>query len=134
MSKRIGSHLDSLVYDASVAAEALTKLTPKTIPITKDEALRVGEDFAALVRKRIDPDARVYVFGSTVKGEAHANSDIDIAVISDVFGNDVMKAYVVLSMLANEVCWDIEIHAIAPVDWLKGDPHVYEIKKWGIPA
>ena len=49
-----------------------------------------------------------------------------------MFGNDVVRAYVVLSMLADEVSWDIEIHAIAPVDWQKGDPHVLEIKKWGI--
>ena len=134
MSKWVGADLSSLIYDASIAAEAVVKLVQKASPTTKEEALRTGAVFANLVRERIDPNAQVYVFGSTIKGEAGLNSDIDIAVISEVYGNDVMRAYVALSMLANEVSWDIEVHAVAPIDWKKEDPHVLEIKKWGIPA
>ena len=33
-----------MVYDASVAAEAEKKLAPKTRPITKDLALKVGAE------------------------------------------------------------------------------------------
>jgi len=129
-----GTDLSSIVYDASIAAEATVKLAPKASPITKEDALRTGAAFASLVREQIDADALIYVFGSTVKGEASIYSDIDIAVITEAYGNDVMQAYVALSMLASEVSWDIEVHAIAPNDWRRGDPQVLEIRKWGIPA
>ena len=134
MYKRAYADLSTIVYDASIAAEATVKLAPKASPITKEDALKTGAYFATLVREKIDPNALIFVFGSTVKGEANINSDIDIAVITEAFGNDVMSAYVALSMLANEASWDIEIHAVAPIDWQRGDPHVLEIKKWGIPA
>ena len=132
MSRHAGADLSTVVYDASIAADAEKKLAPKAHPITKDGALKVGAEFAALVRERIDSDAIIYVFGSTIKGEAKLDSDIDIAVVSQTYGNDVMGAYVELSLLAELVNWDIEVHSVAPVDWQKGDPHVHEILKWGV--
>ena len=50
----VGTDMSSLVFDAYIAAEAAIKLAPKAVPITKDEALRIGEDFATLVRVRIE--------------------------------------------------------------------------------
>jgi len=134
MRKEPGASLDGIIYDERIAAEAALKLAPKTSPITREDALKIGGEFAYLVRERIDPDALVVVFGSTVKGEALPNSDIDIAVVTESFGNDVMGAYAALAAIARIVSWDIEVHAVAPFDWQKGDPHVLEIKRWGIPA
>ena len=116
MKKQIGASLDGLIYDEQTAAEATLKLAPKTSPITRESALKIGGEFACLVRERIDPDALVFVFGSTVKGEAKLNSDIDIAVVTEAYGNDVTLMYVALSKIADEVSWDIEVHAVAPIN------------------
>jgi len=102
--------------------------------ITKEEALLTGRQFAEQVRKRIDPDALVFVFGSVIKGTAHTGSDIDIAVVSKNFDNDIIREGAKLSSLAQSISWDIEVHAIAITDWCKGDPHVFEVKRWGIPV
>lgn len=48
-----------------------------------------------LVRE-VDPKARVYLFGSVVRGEATAASDIDILVVTELFArrHDMMvKVY-----------------------------------------
>ena len=132
MKKHVGADLSTIVYDARIAAEAEKRHATKTQPITKNRALKIGAEFASLVREHIDSEAIIYVFGSTIKGEAKIDSDIDIAVISHLYGDDVMASYVALSLLAEHVNWDIEIHSVSPIDWIKGDPHVHEIKMWGI--
>jgi len=122
----------SIIFDPAIAATASGRLVKKTSPITKEKALEVGKDYAALVRARIDPDALVYVFGSTVTGNANQSSDIDIAVVSKTNDSAVYDAFATLSILADEVSWDIEVHVVATTDWRKGDPHVLEIQRWGI--
>jgi predicted nucleotidyltransferase len=124
--------VNSIIIDPAVAAKAVMKLTGKTIPITKDDALRIGRDYASIVRHRIDPNALIFVFGSTVMGSADINSDIDIAVISKTNDTAIYDAFANLSILADEVSWDIEVHAVATTDWEKGNPHVLEIQKRGI--
>jgi len=123
---------NSIIFDPEIAAEAALRLTRKTSPITKEEALEVGKDYASLVRARVDPDALVFVFGSTVTGNADLNSDIDIAVVSKTNDYAIYDAFANLSVLADEVSWDIEVHVVATKDWHKGDPHVLEIQRWGV--
>jgi len=122
----------SIVFDPAIAATAASRLAKKTSPITKEKALEVGKDYAALVRSRIDPNALVFVFGSTVTGNANLDSDIDIAVVSKTNDSAIYDAFASLSILADEVSWDIEVHAVATTDWCKGDPHILEIKRLGI--
>jgi len=122
----------SIVFDPAIAATASGRLAKKTTPITKEKALDVGKDYAALVRAHIDPDALVFVFGSTVTGNANLDSDIDIAVVSKTNDSAIYDAFATLSILADEVSWDIEVHVIATTDWHKGDPHVLEIQRHGI--
>ena len=71
-----------LTVDPAVAERAAKRYYRKSTPISKSKALKIGKDYATLVRSRVDPDALVFVFGSTVTGEANPNSDIDIAVVS----------------------------------------------------
>jgi len=124
--------INSIVFDPTVAAEASVRLAKKSSPITKENALRVGKDYAALVRTRVDPDALVFVFGSSVTGDADLNSDIDIAVVSKKNDSAIYDAFANLSILADEVSWDIEVHAVAAIDWRKGNPQILEIQKRGI--
>jgi len=122
----------TIVFDPAIAENAAIRLAKKTSPITKEKALEVGKDYAALVRARIDPDALVFVFGSTVTGKANLDSDIDIAVVSKTNNSAIYDAFASLSILADEVSWDIEVHAVATTDWRRGDPHVLEIQRRGI--
>jgi len=122
----------SIVFDPAIAVTAASRLARKTSPITKEKALEVGKDYAVLVRARIDPDALVFVFGSTVTGSADLDSDIDIAVVSKTNNSAIYDAFATLSVLADEVSWDIEVHAISTSDWHRGDPHVLEIQRRGI--
>jgi predicted nucleotidyltransferase len=132
--KYAGVDISNLFFDPTVAAEAAVKLASKSSVITRDDALKIGGEFAARVRERVDPAALVFVFGSTVKGEANLKSDIDIAVVSETNGGDIYAAFANLSCIAHEINWNIEVHAVAPVDWREGAPHVLEIQKWGIPV
>jgi predicted nucleotidyltransferase len=122
----------SIVFDPKLAAEVAYKLAQKTSPITKEKALEIGKDYATLIREQIDPKAQVFVFGSTVAGSANLDSDIDIAVVSKTNDEAIYDAFANLSLLADKVSWDIEVHAVATTDWHKGNPQVLEIKKDGI--
>ncbi len=54
-------------------------------PPTRDEGLRLVRRLRdRLVQHRL-PVRQVYLFGSVAKGESHAWSDIDVAVICDPF-------------------------------------------------
>lgn len=134
MGRYAGVDLGSLVFSRDVAEQAAIKLAPKTSAITQDEALKISADFASRVREQIDSDALVFVFGSTVRGSVNLNSDIDVAVVSKKNDADIIEAAVALSGIARDVSWDIEVHTVACEDWRNGNPHVFEIQKWGIPV
>jgi predicted nucleotidyltransferase len=100
--------------------------------ITKNEAIEIGTKFASLIRAQLDKDAKVFIFGSTVTGKARLGSDIDVAVVSKMYDYDMVRAGAKRSQLARKVDPDIEIHDIHPIDWRNGDPHVLEVRRWGI--
>jgi predicted nucleotidyltransferase len=126
------AELNTVIIDKKIAEAAKIKLAPKTTPITKEEALIIGKKFAERVRNELDNNAMIFVFGSTIKGEADLNSDIDIAVVSKEYGDDVMKGCVLLGRIADDISWDIEVHTVAQTDWINENLHTFEIKKWGV--
>ena len=132
MKKNAGLDLSTIIFSPVIAAEAAIRFAPKAIAITKAEALYASKQFAEQVRKRIDSDARVFLFGSMAKGTAGVDSDIDVAVVSQKFSDDIVAESVRLNRLAREISGDIEVHTVAYADWRKGDPHVLEIQKWGV--
>ena len=129
IKNNIGTDLSNLelksINDSSISAR-------RTSVITQEEALDIGRRFAAQIRAKVDPGARIFAFGSVIKGNAGLESDIDIAIVSKVFDGDYFREAGRMSGLAQSVSWEIEIHAVTEMDWSKGDPHVLEIKKWGI--
>jgi predicted nucleotidyltransferase len=124
-----GADLSTIIYNMAVSTR---QIPDRTSVITREEAIDAGRQFASQVRDRVDPDARIFVFGSAIKGNAHVKSDIDIAVVSKAFDGDYFREAGRVSGIARNVSWDIEVHAIMSIDWLKGDPHVLEIQKWGV--
>ncbi|MEZ0319678.1 MAG: nucleotidyltransferase domain-containing protein [Pyrobaculum sp.] len=39
----------------------------------------------------LDPDAEVYLFGSAARGSMRPDSDVDVLVVSDLYGGDLRK-------------------------------------------
>ena len=100
--------------------------------VTKDLAVQLAKQFAVLVRNEFDNNAKVYMFGSAARDEMDDDSDIDIAVVSEVFTDDVVSNRVVLMGLAQTISWDIEPHPIIAEYMIKTTPFTEEIKSDGI--
>ena len=65
---------------------------------------------------KLDPNAELMLIGNYVRGDFRANSDIDVLVISDVYGDDPHK-YVELVMriiekISEEVLILFEFHVV----------------------
>ena len=58
----------------------------------------------------IDPNARVYVFGSVVRGDYTASSDIDLLVVTS---NSKLK-YDIMVAVYKEVDAPVELHVTTP--------------------
>ena len=129
---RKGADLSTLVFDSTVAENASILIAPRNSSISRDEAINTARKYAELLRTHLFNDARVFVFGSTISGNASINSDIDVAIVSENINDNLFDADFKLNELARAVSWDIEVHALAWEDWCKGDPHVLEVMKWGV--
>ena len=77
--------------------------------------------------------ARLIIFGSQAKKKAKPWSDIDVCVVSDIFGINRHTERVRLMRLTDEASMDIEPHPYHPRDLAdKWDPLAQEIRKYGI--
>jgi len=132
MKKYIGADISELKIDESITAKGKNSLIPKASVITVDDAISLCKEYAQLVREQIDSNALIFLFGSIIKGTANTGSDIDTAIVSKKLDDDFFAVAARLSSLAHNFSWDIEVHAIAYEDWRKGNPHVFEIQKWGV--
>ncbi|MCX8188635.1 MAG: nucleotidyltransferase domain-containing protein, partial [Nitrososphaeria archaeon] len=60
--------------------------------------------------KDIDPNAKVYLFGSTTRGKATAASDIDILVVTDL----IERRYDMMVRVYKAVEEPVELHVATP--------------------
>ena len=87
-----------------------------------------------LIKKNIPVDLLV-LFGSYAKGNFHEDSDLDIAVISPVFGKNRLFERIHLMNISAKIDSKIEPHPISTKDWKEGWKEiVHEINKTGIPV
>jgi len=76
---------------------------------------------------------RIGVFGSYARGEQSEGSDIDICVVSSIFGKDRLKERVMLMNIRSENDDLIEPHPFSPEDFSNPyDPLAYQIKNHGL--
>ena len=73
----------------------------------KEQVIDIVREYKRLVNTAID-DAQVYLYGSYSKGNAHANSDIDVAVVVPQVKGDWLDVSAQLWMLAPQVNYQIE--------------------------
>jgi predicted nucleotidyltransferase len=92
---------------------------------------RIIRRFLAAVGKERRVTA-AYVYGSEARGHAGAWSDIDVAIISPDFVDDLFAAQVTLMKLAAKTDDRIEPRAFTPEGFTPNDPLASEIQKTGI--
>ena len=80
--------------------------------ISYESAMEIAVQFAQRIRAELDSQAEVYLFGSVVTEKNNSQSDIDIAVVSRVFTNDVCANYTRVNKLAFRVDENIDAQAI----------------------
>lgn len=92
----------------------------------------IDDYIVALGKNNVTFD-KMFLFGSYAKGNAHPDSDLDIAVISKNFCQDEIEAMIVLKKIATKVSDRIEPVAITPEMFSsKYEPLIGEIHKYGI--
>ena len=95
--------------------------------------INIAKKYIDHVKKSGIPVSAAYLFGSFAKGKAKNYSDIDICVISPVFGKDYFEEMVKLSYLTHKVDDRIEPVPYKPEDLNdRYSTLAHEIKTFGI--
>jgi len=100
--------------------------------LTYENALEIAKKFATLVHEELDSQAEVYLYGSIVRAQNRQNSDIDIAVVSKKFTDDVCNNYALINLLAFGIDEKIDAQAVIFEDWVKKTPFTAEVEKQGV--
>jgi predicted nucleotidyltransferase len=90
--------------------------------------------YHALLAKKIRTDA-IILYGSQAKGNPHADSDIDFAVISRDFGRDQIKDNITVNGLAAKIDARISVVTFGFDDFFAGKSYIplkHEIMKHGV--
>ena len=100
--------------------------------LSNSELAKVGKFVHLLEQKGISV-SKIIIFGSYAKGNASADSDIDIAIFSTQFGRDVAEEMMLLRKIALKVDSRIEPVPFCPADLDDNfSTLVQEIKQHGI--
>ena len=101
--------------------------------MSKAEAKKVVKRYAKKLKTEKYPFSAIYLFGSFAKGNAHAGSDIDVAVVSKEIEKNWKKGRLKLWDLRMDVDTRIEPHGFSPKDFKDyWNPMAHEIKKTGV--
>jgi len=102
--------------------------------VGQSEALKVIKKFIKALKQEGIAFDLVVLYGSHARGNARADSDIDVAVVSKNFGKDPIEEGMTLFRLAGKIDPRLEPVPI-PVKSYKKDtwiPLIYEIRDKGI--
>ena len=98
-----------------------------------EAVIDIAKKYILNLKKAGIPIQAAYLFGSAAKGKMDKNSDIDICVISPIFGKDRLDERVKLMNLQDNISDLIEPHPYSISDFNnKFDALSNEIKKYGI--
>jgi predicted nucleotidyltransferase len=96
-----------------------------------DDVKKIIKHFLDEVRKKYNIDV-AYLYGSYAKGTSNKWSDIDIAIISPDFSDDLFAERLTLMQLAASIDDRIEPKPFKKELFNRNDPLVDEIQKNGI--
>lgn len=101
--------------------------------MNKQQIKKIIFQYINKINKQGIPVTNVFIFGSTISGEAQLDSDIDICIISPAFGKDRQKERVLLLNLREGISDLIEPHPYCEDDFKNPyDALSYEIRKKGL--
>jgi predicted nucleotidyltransferase len=104
----------------------------KQIHLNKSELGNIDK-FAQMVEQQGINVSKVILFGSYAKGKANPDSDIDIAVVSTQFGQDIAEEMMMLRKIALKIDSHIEPVPLCPEDLDDNfSTLAQEIKRYGI--
>jgi predicted nucleotidyltransferase len=95
----------------------------------KKDALDIAYRYANAVKLKFDFH-RIILFGSYAKGNFHAESDIDIAVIFEDYSN-LIDMQLELMRIRRNIDSRIEPHPFRESEFEPSNPIVFEILKYG---
>jgi predicted nucleotidyltransferase len=103
-----------------------------THKINKDIEEKVLQFGKQLERDGV-PVEKLVIFGSYAKNNATENSDIDVCVVSSVFGKDSLDELMMLAKESRKVDTRIEAHPASPAEFNRLEsPLMWEIRKYGL--
>lgn len=99
----------------------------------QQDAISAATSFVSLASQSL-PIQSAYIFGSYAKDTGGTSSDIDVCLISPIFGKDTIDEIVALSKIAMKIDSRIEPHPMSTEDFSeKYNLLAHEIKTNGIP-
>jgi predicted nucleotidyltransferase len=96
----------------------------------KGEAINIAKTFLELISTKYDIK-QTLLFGSFAKGTSNEDSDIDIAIVMNET-TSIIDIQIELMKLRRKVDLRIEPHPFKQVDFIRNNPMVDEILKYGI--
>lgn len=97
----------------------------------KNEALRLSRNYLVKVKGNNIKFSEAWLFGSYAKGNQHANSDIDIALVLEDSEDKSFETEVRLMVIRNEEETLIEPHTFTKEEFTKTMPIVNQIIRNG---
>jgi predicted nucleotidyltransferase len=92
----------------------------------------IAKEYVRTVKDAGIPVVAAYVIGSQVTGTAHEGSDIDICIVSPMFGKNRYAEMMWLTKLRRSVNVLIEPHPLNPLELQKKSGLTQAIKEHGI--
>ena len=99
--------------------------------LTREVAIAKAKEFIASCRNHNIIFNNVILFGSASRGEATEYSDIDLLLVSDIFGFDKWENAKLIASV-NKHFSLIDAHTFPTEYFIEGDPLINEIKRTGI--
>lgn len=93
---------------------------------------KIIKEYLQSLKRHNIPVAEAILFGSYANGTNQEWSDIDIALVSDIFVGDRFDDKDKIRNITLSVSSQIEVVPFAPPDFNKSDPFVKEILRTGI--
>jgi uncharacterized protein len=92
----------------------------------------IVSDYAKALRRQNVPFDQIVLFGSHAQGTQREGSDIDICIVSPLFGDDYHKALVSLMHATLDIDGNLDVVPYTPQDLAdKYDPLAHEIRTHG---
>lgn len=97
-----------------------------------DRVLELARRFVEAVKENGLQVVAAYLYGSHAAGEAHSDSDIDVAIVSPELSGSIHQDWKLLAPLRRSLDARIEPVGFRPEQFRDENPLVWEIKQKGI--